>query len=157
MSSQAKFVELLAAAAAVYNTKPISKQGIEMYWRLMARFTVEQLQAAMMRHMETSEFFPKPAELIRIIEGTAEDQSLDAWLSVMRAIKKLGSNGSPQFHDEIIPIAIEALGGWQTICRHPEKDTHFWQKRFADAYIMAKRQGVFTAIAAPTMKAIEAG
>lgn len=158
MDSRTKFVELISAAAAVYNVKPLSVQGVEMYWRLLERFEIEQVQAAMTRHMETSEFFPKPAELIRTIEGTIEDQALAAWLSVLQAIRKVGSGSKPEFHDAAIWPAIDALGGWIKTCQHPENERHFWQKRFSDAYAMETRRTRYKALELiPGLKAIGNG
>ena len=128
------FAEMLAGACAVYDRRPLETAAIRIYWQCLRAYSMDDLQAAMARHIQTSKFFPKPAELIQLIEGTAGTQAVTAWAAVMGAIRQVGSWGLPEFEDPAIDLAIRSLGGWKQLCLMRESEVGFVQKRFEDAY-----------------------
>ena len=133
------FAETLVGACAVYDRRPLEAAAIRIYWECLLTYSLEDLHGAMVRHIETSKFFPKPAELIQLIDGTVETQAVTAWIVVMEAIRRVGSWGVSTFEDPMINLSIQALGGWKQLCLMRESEVGFVQKRFEDAYTACRQ------------------
>lgn len=129
-----RFAAALGAACAIYDRKPLPDAAMELYWGALEGFPIEDVEAAMQRHISQSPFFPKPADLIGLMAVSSEEQGLIAWGQVYDAVRFVGSYGVPTFEDENIWPAIRAIGGWKHLCSMQEAHSHFWQKRFMDAY-----------------------
>jgi hypothetical protein len=68
------FAEALTAAAEVYG-KGVSEAAAEVWFVALREVSIEQFRAAMMAHMrdpEGGQFMPKPADVIRQIQGAAK-------------------------------------------------------------------------------------
>lgn len=57
-------------------------------------------------------FFPKPAEIHELIQGSPDDTAALAWTRFLRAISDVGTYTSVNFGDHALHATIEALGGW---------------------------------------------
>jgi hypothetical protein len=61
----------LAGTAEIY-AKSLSKALSELYWELLKPYSLRALEIALRAHLlnpEGGQFFPKPADLIRHLEG----------------------------------------------------------------------------------------
>lgn len=84
-----EFLDLMKSACAVYG-KPANEAGnlAGIYWGVLEEYPMEAVQHAFRKHLKDSErgqFFPKPADLIRFIEGS--DISTDQIISAARLAK----------------------------------------------------------------------
>ena len=81
---------------------------------LDARAVVASLQAC----LRTSTFFPRPAEIRAMVQGTTDDAADLAWGDVLKAIRSCGRYGDPRrMLDETAHAAMLAtFGSWGAAC-----------------------------------------
>jgi hypothetical protein len=100
-------------------------------------FDVEQVSKALSAHLmdpERGQFMPKPADIVRQLQGTNTDRSLIAWGKVLDAMQRVGAYATVCFDDGLIHAAITDMGGWMQLCRGKVDELPFLQKRFCDGY-----------------------
>jgi hypothetical protein len=130
------FQSLLTDAMAFYR-QDVSTFALSVWWEACSGFEMEQVTKAFTAHAmdpERGQFAPKPADVVRLLQGTHVDRSLVAWGKVLDAIQRVGGYESVAFDDPAIHAAIEDLGGWPLMCSGEMKDLPFLQKRFCDAH-----------------------
>lgn len=147
MSPQDKreFQQLLTDAMAFYRQN-VSEFALGVWWAACKPFSLDQVRKAFTAHAtdpERGQFPPKPADLIRQLQGTHTDRSLLAWGKVYDAAGRVGAYQSVVFDDAAIHAAISDIGGWVSVCRTSEKELPFLQKRFCDAYRAYATRGQF--------------
>jgi len=131
-----KFAELMMSIGEMYG-KAVSQLLTELYWRMLERFQWEDVERALQAHLnnpDTGQYFPKPADVVRFIEGSGEVQALQAWTKVSEAIQRIGAYKSLAFDDALIHAVLEAMGGWMKLCAMKLSDmpfvAHEFQKRY---------------------------
>lgn len=135
-TDRAAFVESLSAVYALYRVD-LSAAVTEIWWRALQNYDIAAVQEALGRHAvnpDTGQFVPKPADVVRLLEGTTTDTALLAWAKVADAVKHVGSWTSVQFDDPIIHRVIVDLGGWTELCATTGKEWDFKAKAFQAAY-----------------------
>lgn len=80
------FMDLMGRVSEVYGRDKPTTQAMALYLILLERFPYESIRQALLNHMATSRFFPVPADLIILLEGTVEDRASMAWGNVLKAI-----------------------------------------------------------------------
>lgn len=100
----------------------------------MDPFSDDQIERAMMTAALTLKFFPKPAELIELIQGKTKDRAIAAWESLIGAIQRCGSYQSVIFRDGRISRTVELMGGWLEVCSMTEEETKWKMKDFCAIY-----------------------
>lgn len=129
------FIGLLAGAAELYGqAEGLSAVQLTIWWRVLKRFSLKQLEAALVRHCETSKYMPRPSDLVTGIEGSPNDQAMVAWSKVMEAIRRHGSWRSVAFDDPLIASAVEGMGGWVALCSETTQALGFRAKEFERTY-----------------------
>lgn len=70
MADSTKFKEAMAVLGESYD-KPFSEPKLKIYWQSLKSYSDEQIQHAVSKYIsqENCQFFPKPGELISLIEG----------------------------------------------------------------------------------------
>lgn len=135
-SDKAKFMEVLSGVHDFYG-RDLSKFAVAVWLQACETFDVEQVTKALSAHLmdaERGQFMPKPADIVRQLQGTNTDRSLIAWGKVMDACQRVGAYTSVCFDDGVIHAAIEDMGGWVKLCRSNTDELGYLQKRFCDAY-----------------------
>lgn len=130
------FKALLGDAMAFYR-QDVSKFALSVWWAACERYDFEQVSKALTAHAmdpERGQFAPKPADIVRQLEGTQTDRSLIAWGQVLEAMRSVGAYASVDFGDRAIHAAITDMGGWPTLCRSQVDELPFLQRRFCDSY-----------------------
>lgn len=130
------FAGLIKDAMAFYR-QDVTTFALSVWWQACQPFDMEQVAKAITRHAtdpEHGQFAPKPADIVRILAGTATDRSLLAWGKVFDAIRRVGGYRSVAFDDPVIHSVIEDMGGWTKLCRLDLDDMPFTQKRFCETY-----------------------
>lgn len=131
-----RFAQTLTGVAELYG-KSISAAAVSLWWDALKRFELADIERAFRAAIsspENGQFMPKPADLIRAIEGTSGDRSLLAWGKVMDAMRGAGAYNSVAFDDPVIHAAISDMGGWPKLCREDLEQLPFLQKRFCDLH-----------------------
>ena len=131
-----KFVKIINVVGEVYG-KEVSEMLLKVYWKALKRFPLADVQRAFNRHVQNptnGQFWPKPADLIRLLDGDPESRAMIAWRKVLDAIEGVGSYQTVVFDDPVIHMALENLGGWLEVCKVTDDELPFLAKRFEVAY-----------------------
>ena len=131
-----EFAELLQSALGFYG-QDVTPFALGVWWQACRGVSIEQVRKALTRHAmdpDRGHFAPKPADIVRVLQGTHQDRSLVAWGKVMDAMRSSGAYVSVDFGDPAIHCAIEDMGGWPQICRAELNELGYLQKRFCDAH-----------------------
>ena len=137
------FFDLMMAAGEVYG-REVTKPMAAIYFSALANASIEQVQEAMMAHMQnpdSGQFFPKPADLIKQMTGTTkqqdaaiEDKAAIAWACIERDIRRIGSYGNMKLDDKQALATVKAMGGWQSICQTEISKMEWKRKEFIRMY-----------------------
>lgn len=137
------FFDLMMAAGEVYG-REVTQPMAAIYFSALANVSIEQVQEAMMAHMQNSDsgqFFPKPADLIKQMTGTTkqqdaaiEDRAAIAWACIERDIRRIGSYGTLKLDDKQALATVKAMGGWQSICQTETSKMEWKRKEFIRMY-----------------------
>lgn len=131
------FAKLMMTMGELYG-KTISPQLTELYWRLLEKFQWEDVKLALQSHStnpDGGQYFPKPADVVRFIEGSGEVQALQAWTKVSEAVQRIGAYQSLAFDDALIHAVLEAMGGWVKLCAMKFTDMPFIGNEFQKRYM----------------------
>ena len=127
---KARFITALTATCELYG-RGMSDKAKAFYVRVLEKhITADEAIRAIEAHIagtgKESTFFPKPADLLRSIEGSPDDLVEQAWQLVRNAVERIGGYQSVVFRDPIINACIQDMGGWVYLCHEVATDT----KRF---------------------------
>ncbi len=106
------FCKLLKAADELTAGKPRSGEAVGLMFRILEEFTIDEVSKAIKEHIRTCKFAVQPADIFRILQGSAEEKSTVAWRVFLRALDRFGYYTSVRFPDPAYHYAIEHLGGW---------------------------------------------
>ena len=130
------FAVLLAGTAEMYDKK-LSDPLTEMYWECLKKFDLCDVERAFNQHVldpDRGQFFPKPADVVRVIEGSSETRALQAWTKVLKTISFVGRYQRVAFDDAIIHSVIDDMGGWVNLCSTEDRQKPYkvleFQKRY---------------------------
>ncbi|MEE9452640.1 MAG: DUF6475 domain-containing protein [Gammaproteobacteria bacterium] len=130
------FSELMTGVAAICK-QDLPKTVLELYWRALKRFDFADIERALQTHIsdpDVGQFLPKPADIIRRLEGSGEDKAQRAWTKVMQAIEHVGSYESVVFDDARIHVVLADMGGWIALCGRQVEQLKFLQHEFQKRY-----------------------
>ena len=138
-----EFRSMMMAAGEVYG-REVTQPMAAIYLSALANVSIEQVQEAMMAHMQnpdSGQFFPKPADLIKQMTGTTkqqdaaiEDRAAIAWACIERDIRRIGSYGTLKLEDKQALATVKAMGGWQSICQTETSKMEWKRKEFIRMY-----------------------
>lgn len=134
-----RFGEILLSIGEMYG-KPISKFTVEMWFSDLKEYSIQQVWRAFQAHRKDpvqGKFMPKPADIVRHIDGLPDEKAIHAWAHVYKAISRVGSWGSVQFDDLAIHQAVETMGGWIKLCSMTIDELPFKQREFEKLYLGA--------------------
>lgn len=140
-----EFAQLLRDAMAFYK-QDVSTFALQVWWQACQRFELDQVRKAMTAHVmdtERGQFPPKPADIVRQLEGTKTDRAMLAWGKVHEAMIRIGAYTDVVFDDPAIHAAVADLGGWVKMCRGEVKDLGYLQHQFSEAYRAYTGRGQF--------------
>lgn len=136
-SDLCEFTRVLTSISTLYG-KPMSKPLMELYWAALQGFdlsAVKQALQAHVNHPDTGQYMPKPADVVRFLQGDSRTQALQAWSQVLRAIREIGSYRSVIFEDPVVHAVIQDMGGWISLCQVLDKDLPFRERDFTARYV----------------------
>lgn len=135
--SDAKAFQSLLTGALAFFKQDTTDFTLSVWWEACQPFSLEQVRKAFTAHAmhpERGAFAPRPADFVRELAGTHTDRALMAWGRVTRAMSEVGAYASVDFGDAAIHATVRELGGWAAVCRAPNDEQPFLQKRFCDFY-----------------------
>lgn len=142
------FAQLMTGVAEVYG-KDISEAGLRIWWSALDRFDFDQVRRAVDAHCndaERGQWMPRPADVVRQIEGTPTEQAQAAWAKVEHALRGIGGGPSWVFDDPGIHRALQQIGGVAALSNCPsEKDLTFLREQFCKRYASPNNHGPYPA------------
>lgn len=135
-SDKAKFSTLVTEVLAFYR-QDASRFAMSVWWEACKGFDFEQVSKAFNSHAmdpERGQFAPKPADVVKALQGTKTDRSRMAWGRAFDAMQRIGAYRSVTFDDPVIHAVIEDLGGWTKLCRSDLNELSYLEHRFCEAY-----------------------
>ncbi|HFV9295575.1 TPA: DUF6475 domain-containing protein [Serratia fonticola] len=139
-----KFAQSMAAIGEIYG-REISEVVVGIYWNALKIYEMAEVQKAFQGHTrdtDNGQFFPKPADLIRHIEGSKDGRALLAWSKAYKAICSYGRRNSVVFDDPIIHAVITEMGGWVEFAGMSEEEAPFRAREFEKRYRSALLVGI---------------
>mgnify|MGYP001213381104 CR=1 FL=1 len=130
------FLELIADVYAFYG-KPFSRFVGDVWWTAMQPFDLAAVSDALGRHAanpDAGQFLPKPADVVRMLQGSTQDGALVAWAKVDRAVRQVGTHQSVVFDDPLIHRVLHDMGGWVPLGTRTEQEWPFVAREFENRY-----------------------
>lgn len=126
--TRAECFEIAAEVSARWPHAPLSKSTVAIWWGDLQHLPADQVRAAVIVHDREGNSFPPTCGQIvnRIVELAYDHPGWDeVWAEVQRAIRRVGSYGSPSDVDWSSPLvgAFVRRIGWVELCRTPAGDT----------------------------------
>lgn len=145
-----RFAIVMNALGAAF-TRPITPAVLTAYEIGLEGLTIDEIEAAAKRALQTCRFMPTPAELRELAGGLKpEDQAVLAWETAVRAVENYGWYHSVQFEDAAITATIRSLGGWQRFCERCGGEEEKWlRQEFLRTYAAYCKVGVSPEAALP--------
>lgn len=125
-----EFAEVWGAVWAMYG-KSVSPQLLSIAFEALRTYSIEDVLIGLTRHMQspdTGQFFPKPADVIKHIDGNSGSRAMVAWNNVDNAVREVGAWTSVMFDDALIHRMISDMGGWVELCKVDDREYPFKQK-----------------------------
>lgn len=123
--------KILSMCTAIWSSEEVSPSKRAMFTELFKHDAFEVVQAALKAHMLNSTFFPRPADLKRIIAIASADAITEgeAWADVQRQIGLHGYHGYSDtiFTHQCTRKAVLSVG-WRRLCL--DEDTSFIRRDF---------------------------
>lgn len=145
-SEHPKFLEALAGVHDFYG-KDLSEFAGQVWIEAVKGFELQQVTRALSAHLmdpDRGQFMPKPADLVKQLQGTQTDRALVAWGKVAGALSSVGAYSDVVFDDPIIHLCITDGGGWPKFCRTPYEEQSYLQHRFCETYRAYANRGAPT-------------
>ncbi len=140
------FATMMAGIAELHGKK-LSTQLLEIYWRCLIEYQIDDIKTALKYHAidpDCGQFMPKPADIVRMLVGNSSEQSLQVWSTVLKATQSVGCYKTIVFDNSIIHAVINEMGGWVKLCQTLEDSLPFTGKEFQKRYQFYLRQQTFT-------------
>lgn len=121
---------------AVYD-RTVTPAMMDIWFSALAAYPMDEVRGAFTRHVtdpDRGQFAPKPADIIRAIDGGGDGRALAAWTQVDKAIRHVGGWRSVCFDDPLIHACVADMGGWLALCGTATDELPFKQQEFAKRY-----------------------
>jgi hypothetical protein len=131
-----KFHEGVAGVMGFYG-KTLSSFALDIWWSALKAYDLPTIVTAFNRHVtnpDAGQFPPKPADLIRMLQGSTQDAAMRAWAKVDRALREKGTYVDVVFDDPLIHRVIHDMGGWIAIGYKTEDEWPFVAREFENRY-----------------------
>jgi hypothetical protein len=131
-----KFHEGITGVMGFYG-KSVSRFALDVWWAALKRYDLAAIVDAFNRHLanpDAGQFAPKPADIIRMLQGSTQDAALRSWAKVDFAVRQIGTYCDVAFDDALIHRVIQDMGGWIALGTKAEDEWPFVAKEFENRY-----------------------
>lgn len=131
-----KFRDGLAGVYGFYD-KEINQFSLDIWWNALKQFDLAAIVEAFNRHVintESGKWLPKPADIIRMLQGSTQDSALVAWAKVDKAVRHKGTYVDVVFDDPLIHRVLHDMGGWIALGQKNEDEWPFVAREFENRY-----------------------
>lgn len=135
-SDGSAFHALLRGVHEFYR-QPFTDFTADVWWEAMRPYEFEAVRVALNRHAvdpDHGQFLPKPADVVRLLDGGNQDAALRAWTAVDRAVRTVGPYQSLVFDDPLVHSVVADMGGWPQLCASTDEQWPFVRNEFVTRY-----------------------
>ena len=136
MSDAARKLKILAGVYSFYRAD-LSEFHSKAWLRFLEAYPADQISKAFDLHLSdpsAGQYLPKPADIVKHLQGTQSDRAALAWSKVVQGIERVGGYQSVVFDEPAIHCAVEDLGGWPAVCGVTYDELPHLERRFCAAY-----------------------
>ncbi len=133
---KAGFGILLERIYVLYEKK-LSALILDSWWQAMQSFEIKALAEAFHLHLinpDNGQFLPKPADIVRLLQGSTQDSAFAAWTKVENAVRDVGAYESVTFDDALIQQVLQDMGGWIELGQKKESHWPYVKNEFINRY-----------------------
>lgn len=130
------FREVIEGVYSFYG-KECSRFAADVWWQALKPYDLVAVRDALGRHCvnpDNGQWLPKPADVVRLLEGSTLDSAVAAWTKVDRAIQSVGTYATVVFDDALIHCVIADMGGWPQLGQKKVDEWPFVAKEFQQRY-----------------------
>lgn len=134
--TKAAFAAQLAMLSEMYG-REITPAMRDVWWSAMEAVDLPDFKRAVSQHIadtDAGQWMPKPADILRKLDGTGKDRAAGAWAKVDAAVRRVGPWSRVAFDDPRIHAAVEAIGGWGQFFTTSNDEWPHLQRRFEQQY-----------------------
>jgi hypothetical protein len=138
-----RLAAVLADVHAFYR-QDFSDFALKVWTMAMDPFDIAAVERAVGQHAmnpDSGQWCPKPADIVKMLQGSTKDSANIAWSAVDYAIRTRGDQYSVVFDDPLIHRVVEDMGGWIKLCRVDSDQYPFTQNEFVTRYKGYKVRG----------------
>lgn len=131
-----KFHDGIVGVMGFYG-KSVSSFALDVWWTALKGHDLAAIVDAFNRHLanpDSGQFPPKPADIIRMLQGSTQDAALRAWAKVDQAVRRIGTYCDVAFDDALIHRVIQDMGGWISLGAKAEEEWPFVAREFENRY-----------------------
>lgn len=131
-----KFHDGIVGVMGFYG-KSVSSFALDVWWTALKGHDLAAIVDAFNRHLanpDSGQFPPKPADIIRMLQGSTQDAALRAWAKVDRAVRRIGTYCDVAFDDALIHRVIQDMGGWIALGAKAEEEWPFVARESENRY-----------------------
>lgn len=130
------FYELVGNVYAFYRMD-CSPFALGVWWEACKPFDLTAVSRALSSHAvnpDSGQFLPKPADVVRSLQGGTQDQANRAWSKLDAAIRSVGTYQDVVFDDALIHAVVRDMGGWILLGQKTEDEWKFLHNEFVNRY-----------------------
>ncbi len=130
------FQELMQGVHDFYG-KDCSRFALDVWWQTMKQYDLAAIRDAMGKHCvnpDNGQWMPKPADVVKMLEGSTLDSAVTAWTKVERSVQSVGTYSTVVFDDALIHRVLSDMGGWPQLGQKKVDEWPFVAKEFQTRY-----------------------
>ena len=112
------------------------------YKMLTFKYSMEQIKEAVLYLIQNDKFRPKVSDIIKAIEGSADEKANRAWCILLQTLQSKGTYRSVMFTDPRIHYCVNQMGGWLKLGALKEDEAKWLLKEFSVHYKTADKENV---------------
>jgi hypothetical protein len=130
------FRELMEGVHSFYG-KDVSSFALDVWWNALKTYDFAAVRDALGRHCvnpDNGQFLPRPADVVKMLDGSTLDSAVIAWTKIDRAVQRVGTYTSVVFDDPLIHRVLDDMGGWIPLGKKSVDEWPFVAKEFQTRY-----------------------
>lgn len=127
-----EFVKIIVGLAALKPGKPLTDEGVVLFWSAMQDWSIEEFRAAANHLAKSVEFMPNPYHFEQLRKAS-EPTPGEAWAQVRGKLKHIGPHDRVSISPRIDRV-VAAMGGYHALAMSNSDAMPFREKRFAELW-----------------------
>ena len=133
----AAFKQAWCMTCAAVGAAPPDVETLYLIFDDLIEYRIEQVLAALKNHRKTSQFMPKPADVVNFIKNS-DTTAAESWSLVEWSIMNFGPR-AVCFEDTRIAITLNKMGGYFFLISHlTDQNDDFYRKEFIEIFNSVK-------------------